>query len=192
MPIENERKYVLTETDAVERKFADVAQEIIPMAQRYLVTDKGMCARVRWAKVKGEKQYYFTFKKDCGVPGEVIEIETVISPDDFNKLWKVSSNEANKIRYHYEEDNVLWDVDFFKHDGHNYFAMAEVELKPGVKAPDNVPKLISENLIFTVPIDDRRFSSKKVGDVGYAISLLDGLKVKTGTVNTRILKKKYA
>ena len=189
MPIENERKFVILETDSVEKKFAEEAEKTISIQQRYLVIDRGLSARVRSTKTRHEEKYYFTFKKDCGVPGEVIEIETVISLDDFNSLWLQGTNQVIKTRYIYEG----WEVDFFKLGNHNYFAMAEIELPSGKKAPSIVPQLVLENLLYVVPIEDKRFSNKKISDVGYSISLLDSLKVKSGVINRepRILKKKY-
>lgn len=187
MPIENERKYVILETEAVERKFAAVAQVAIPIRQRYVVTEKGMAVRVRCSELE-QPEYVFTFKKD--VDGECIEIETKISEADFNKLWGKATNEVNKIRYIHEG----WEVDFFKKDGFNYLAVAEIELPPKKKEPNIIPLLVMESLIYVVPIEDKRFSNKKLGDVEYSVSLLDTLKVKSNLLNTSrpgMLKRKY-
>ena len=189
MPIENERKFIIYETDATERKFAERSEQVIPIKQRYLITDKGKSGRIRQEKFKDEMKYSFTFKMDCDIPGEVVEIETAISPDDFNKLWFKGTGEVTKVRYKYQG----WDVDFFKYFDRNYIAIAEIELPSGVKQPTLIPALILENLIYQVPMEDKRFSNKKIGNLSYAISLLDELKVKSSSINkmTKILKKKY-
>jgi hypothetical protein len=118
-----------------------------------------------------------------------VEIESSIDVDDFNKLWSKGTNQVTKTRYIHEG----WEVDFFKHGRHNYFGVAEIELPPGQKAPILVPHLVLENLIFIVPIDDKRFSNKKLGNISYTVSLLDALKVKGPTINREhsIIKKKY-
>ncbi len=186
MPIENERKYVILETEAVERRFAEIAQTVIPIRQRYLVTEKRMSARVRCSNYKEGPEYVFTFKKN--INSEVIEIETEITEDDFNMMWPAATNGVEKTRYIYEG----WEVDFFKHDDFNYLAVAEIELPPKKKQPSIIPQLVIENLIYVVPIEDKRFSNKKLGDIQYAVSLLDSLKVKSNLLNKGgILKRKY-
>lgn len=183
MPIENERKIIILESEEVEQKFKESSQLAIPIHQRYLVTEKGMSVRVRCSEMKGGPEYAFTFKKN--INGEVVEIETKISEEDFDRMWPGAKNQVDKIRYIYEG----WEVDFFKSNNSNYLAVAEIELPPKKLMPSIIPQLVTENIIYVVPIDDNRFSNKKIGDVVYATNLLDSLKVKN--FPRGILKKKY-
>jgi CYTH domain-containing protein len=109
------------------------------------------------------------------VPGMIgqLEIETDIVKEDFDILWKTAHKIVSKVRYVYRG----WEVDFFKNDnGKNYIAVAEIELPPKIKWPDVVPQIIKENIVYVVPIEDKRFSNKKIGNIKYATRLLENIK----------------
>ena len=165
MPIENERKYVIDETS--EMLFAQHAEKTLHIEQKYLAIDRGFSARVRSTN---SNNYCLTIKQDVmGMIGQ-IEIETKINKEDFDLLWHEGYNEVTKVRYVYKE----WEIDFFKNrNGKNYIAVAEIELPPKIKWPDTIPQIVKENIIFVVPIEDKRFSNKKISDIKYASKLLD-------------------
>ncbi len=166
MPIENERKYVISEDS--EKSIASQAEKFIKIEQKYLAIEKGFSVRVRSSN---NDSYCLTVKKNCA--GQCVEIETPISEDDFKRLWSTGSNKVSKIRYIYQG----WEIDFFKTPiGKNYFAVAEIELFSWQKTPNFIPQLITDHLIFTVPIGDGRFSNKKLGNIKYASQLLESVK----------------
>ncbi len=182
MPVENERKYIIHEGKGVEEIFKIEAEKFFKIEQKYLSIGKGFSVRVRksiqTARVPGIKfeseiatSYSMTVKKNVGA--QVVEIETRISEADFNKLWPTAFNKVMKFRYIYNG----WEVDFFKDANQaNYFGVAEIELPVWQREPRSIPDLINKQIIYPVPIEDKRFSNKKLGNVGYAINLLKVLK----------------
>lgn len=171
MPIEYELKFVIKEFPEIEKLIASQAERAIQIEQKYLAIDKGLSVRIRLSKEKESNSYYMTVKKD--VDNQTVEIETEISKDDFKKLWPVGNNKVIKTRYIYQG----WDIDFFKFKGSNYLAIAEIELEPNTK-PEFIPEVIQNYLIYAVPIEDKRFSSRKLGDVKYALQLLSEIRKK--------------
>jgi len=171
MPIENERKYVLLYSDIVEKVIAEQAEQTLRIEQKYLSIEKGFSVRVRNTSNDGIHSYRLTVKKDIG--GKVVEIETVISEEDFKRLWPTGKNRVVKTRYIYQG----WEIDFFKNNnGHNYFSIAEIELLSWQKSPSVIPDLVKNYLLFTVPIADKRFSNKKLGNQKYAEKLFSWVK----------------
>ena len=172
MPIENERKYVLLESEVVEQAISSQAEQTLRIEQKYLSIEKGLSVRVRHTINDGVHSYRLTVKKSIG-EGQCVEIETPICEDDFKKLWPTGVNKVTKVRYIYQG----WEIDFFKNAiGGNYLAVAEIELLPWQKAPTHIPDLIKNFIIFTVPIEDNRFSNKKLGNQKYASKLLASVK----------------
>ncbi len=170
MPIENERKFVILESPETEQIIFDQSEQTLRIEQKYLIIDKGISVRIRQTINDGMHSYRLTVKQN--VAGQVVEIETPISEDDFRKLWTTGINKITKTRYIYQG----WEIDFFKNEGINYLAIAEIELTPWQKEPESIPKLIQNYLIFAVPIEDNRFSNKKLGNIKYAIDLLNSVK----------------
>ncbi len=151
-----------------EKSIASQAEKFIKIEQKYLAIDKGFSVRIRSSN---NENYCLTVKKNCD--GQCVEIETPINEEDFKKLWPTGSNKVTKTRYIYQG----WEIDFFKTStGTNYFAVAEIELFSWQKAPNFIPQLITNHLIFTVPIGDGRFSNKKLGNIKYASQLLQSIK----------------
>lgn len=167
MPVENERKFVL-KLDTSEKDFAKLASRIDEIEQIYLVFGEGRSVRIRKTSCGTCRTYEMTFKQD--VDGKTVEIETKIDKKDYDLLSKGALLKLCKTRYKIKN----WDVDFFK-DGSIYFVQAEIEMPENQENPDAVPDFIKNNLVYTVKKDDRRFSSKKLGDVKYARRLMDSL-----------------
>lgn len=167
MPVENERKYVLRMMPHLENKFLKAARQVYHIEQAYLFRGKGLTVRIRKQRDKrGKEVHILTTKQRVGT--KIIEVEKKVSAEDYAELSKVADGKLTKVRY------VLkgWEVDFFKTKTETYFVMAEIELPDGVAGPDKLPKFVSNNLLLEVPINDCRFSSKKLSDVEYAQTLL--------------------
>jgi CYTH domain-containing protein len=168
IPIENEKKILIHES--AEKIIAEQAEQTLYMEQKYLVMEKGLSVRVR-SIVNGDITYWMTLKKD--VKGQCVEVECPIDKEDFTKLWSTAYNRVVKVRYLFEG----WEIDFFKRpDNSNYIAIAEIEMLPTQKEPHVIPELIAAQIIFSIPLSDRRFSSKKLGNIKYATELLESVK----------------
>jgi len=163
MPIENERKYVLSldfDAGALE------GWERFEVQQAYL--DDG--PRIR--RFGGE--HIFTYKKWAPQARELVEIETAISREDFELLWPLCVEAVRKTRYVKETADGEWVVDFLRDDKDRvYFVLAEVELSRFEMTPDEIPAEIAGHIVFAVPADDNRFTNKKLADRDYARELLE-------------------
>jgi CYTH domain-containing protein len=181
VPTENELKYVL-EQDC-EREVKHKATSWFLIHQGYLVASRGVSLRVRSSLKIGEEtdiRYYMTFKYSA--KGRVIEIEKKIDERDFSEIWDAAMNKIVKMRYKVKDSKKHnWEIDFFRdHHDKTYFVMAEHEMPEGQTVPDAIPEVVSENLLFPVPLTDTRFSSKLLADVRYAKSLYTELRGKAG------------
>jgi CYTH domain-containing protein len=155
-----------------------MADESLHISQAYLLRSKGLTVRIRKQKDHKDKiKYYFTTKQK--VEDKIIEIEKKIQQPDFEDLAKVAVGWVHKIRYVVKN----WEVDFFKENKKTYFIMAEIEMPHGMEEPKEVPGFVTENLLFKVPREDCRFSSKKLSDVDYAKTLLDEVMEKEKAAN---------
>lgn len=97
MAIENERKYLLDMSSIDEISINSTTKKQIK--QGYLSKRD----RIRSVNQNNVISYFFTFKKL--VDEKLIEIETLISKEDFEKLWTVAKTKIKKTRYMYEK----WD-----------------------------------------------------------------------------------
>lgn len=162
--IENERKFVL---DIDEDFFINhfYTQHIIK--QGYLSSE----CRIR----SYDESYIFTYKKL--VEDELIEIETEITKDDFDKLWTQTKNQLSKTRYtEMSYGDNKWEIDFFKNDGYTYFVMAECEIYNGDIEPNRFPIDIKKHTIHVVERFDERFTSHSLCDIDHAKGLLNEIK----------------
>jgi CYTH domain-containing protein len=176
MPIENERKFVLKD-DGLEARLAEGPVTRSFLRQAYLDVS-GM--RIRAIESDGATRHVFTYKRP--VDGQVVEIETEISPLDFERLWSQRCETLQKARYSWNDGPFHWDVDFFKtDDGHTYFAQAEVEMPEEHKDPPPLPPNLAGNLLATAPAGDPRFTSKRLADRAHAEKLLAEIRSKGGT-----------
>jgi CYTH domain-containing protein len=177
MPIENEWKFVLENDGELEPRLAQapgVTRGLI--VQAYLDTPG---VRLRVVELGGKRHHIFTYKRP--IDGEVVEIETYISADDFQRLWKLRKETLQKVRYSWPDGHFGWDVDFFKAaDGSTYFAMAEVEMPAGDLRPPPPPPRLAPHVIFAVPYGDSRFTSKRLADRAHAEALLAEIRQKKG------------
>ncbi len=163
MPVENERKYVLRPDFDAGRLAGWTRHDI---RQAYL--DDGPRIRQR------DEDFIFTYKKWVPQAGELVEIETPISEDDFNLLWPLCVQRIAKIRYVLMTDDVEWVVDFLRDDnGQVYFVLAEAELPRGQAAPNHIPAEIAGGILHAVDAADNRFTNKKLSDQAYAAGLYD-------------------
>ncbi|MBP2160636.1 MULTISPECIES: hypothetical protein [Asticcacaulis] len=161
MPVENERKYVLDIAFDAGHLRGWTRHDV---RQGYL--DDGPRIRQR------DGDYIFTYKKWAPQAGELVEIETAISEDDFSLLWPLSTQRIVKTRYVLLTGEVEWVVDFLRDEnGQVYFVMAEAELPRGQAAPDHIPAEIAGGIIHAVDAADNRFTNKKLSNKGYAADL---------------------
>ncbi len=162
MPVENERKYVLSPAFRSDGLKGWARFDIL---QAYL--DDG--PRIR----KFGDDYLFTYKKWAPHVKELVEIETAISREDFELLWPMRVEAVQKTRYIKETDDGEWVVDFLRDDeGDVYFVLAEVELSRFQALPDEIPEEIRAHILYAVAAEDNRFTNKKLSDQDYAESLL--------------------
>jgi len=141
MPIENERKFVLLDDGRLEQQLAHVPGVTKSFLRQAYLDVSGM--RIRSLEADGRKRYVFTYKRE--VDGQVVEIETEISPVDFERLWSQRRETLQKMRYSWTDGPFHWDVDFFKaDDNRTYFTQAEVEMPEDQTEPPPLPSGFSE------------------------------------------------
>ena len=175
MPIENERKFVLKDDAELEATLAGKAGVTKSLLRQAYLDVSGM--RIRSVEQSGAMRHVFTYKRP--VDGQVVEIETEISPVDFARLWSQRGETLQKARYSWGDGPLHWDVDFFKtDDGRTYFAQAEVEMPEQRNEPPPLPEDLADHLLAAVPAGDQRFSSKRLADQAHAEKLLADIKSK--------------
>jgi CYTH domain-containing protein len=175
MPIENERKFVLEDDGELERTLAVLPGVTSSFLRQAYLDASGV--RIRSIESAGRLQHIFTYKRP--VDDQVVEIETEITPVDFERLWKLRRETLQKARYSWREGRYRWDVDFFKtDDGHTYFALAEVEMPEGDTVPPEPPAVLAPHVLLLAPRSDPRFTSKRLADRGHAERLLSDVRAK--------------
>jgi CYTH domain-containing protein len=175
MPIENERKFVLEDDGALERRLAarpGVTRSYL--RQAYLDTS-GL--RIRSIESNGRVRHVLTYKRT--VDDQMVEIETEIAPIDFKRLWTLRHESLQKARYSWAEGRFRWDIDFFKtDDGHTYFALAEVEMPESETQPPPPPAVLAPHVLLLAPRSDPRFTSKRLSDRSHAERLMADVREK--------------
>jgi CYTH domain-containing protein len=175
MPIENERKFVLEDDGRLERTLAHQPGVTRSYLRQAYLDASGV--RIRSSDQAGRTQHIFTYKRP--VDDQVVEIETELSPVDFERLWKLRRETLQKARYSWHEGRYRWDVDFFKtEDGHTYFALAEVEMPETETKPPQPPAVLAPHVLLLAPRSDPRFTSKRLADRGHAERLLSDVRTK--------------
>jgi len=172
MPIEREFKYVL---HSPEKLWATLEPVVTPgiligradIVQAYL--GKGGRIRKReWAFHSNPKQApverIFTYKYDLTQQPGCLEIETLISEEDFNLAWSEATHRITKTRYLLPCNNTpgVWELDLFKDEHGIYLAMAEFEVPADAGPPDRLHPLVRDYLVYAVPEDDSRFKNRKL------------------------------
>lgn len=175
MPIENERKFVLKDDAELEAMLAVKAGVTKSLLRQAYLDVSGM--RIRSVEEGGAVRHVFTYKRP--VDGLVVEIETEISPIDFERLWSQRRETLQKVRYSWTDGPFHWDVDFFKtDDNRTYFTQAEVEMPEDQTEPPPLPTSLASHLLATAPAGDSRFASKRLADRTHAEKLLADIKSK--------------
>lgn len=151
MPVENERKYLLsltpTHIDGLVRDYDGVLRII---KQAYVGEARIRSIDSPWG---GRTKYMFTWKSRRQ-DGSRMEIEKVISKSDFADLWARSTNGITKQRITICRGDVFWDVDFLYKDDideDHYLTIAESEMPEGWDTPDKLPDFVRQNLLYLVP-----------------------------------------
>jgi CYTH domain-containing protein len=175
MPIENERKFVLKDDGHLEQRLAGRPGVTRNFLRQAYLDVSGM--RIRSVEEGGAVRYVFTYKRP--VDGQVVEIETEISPVDFERLWSQRQETLQKLRYSWTDGAFHWDVDFFKtDDDRTYFTQAEVEMPEEQVEPPPLPPDLAGHLLATAPAGDQRFTSKRLANQAHAEKLLADIKSK--------------
>jgi CYTH domain-containing protein len=169
MPIENERKFVLSEDGSLESQLADTPGVTRSLLRQTYLDTPGI--RVRSIETANGLRHIFGFKRT--VDGEMVEIETDIDQADFDRLWKLGREKLRKVRYSWPDGRFHWDTDFFKTDGNRtYFALAEVEMPARETTAPPVHSRLSTHCLAAVTPGDPRFTSKRLADQGHAERML--------------------
>ena len=175
MPIENERKFVLLDDGRLEQQLGHVPGVTKSFLRQAYLDVSGM--RIRSIEEGSGIRHVFTYKRP--VDGQIVEIETEISPVDFERLWSQRRETLQKLRYSWTEGPFHWDVDFFKtDDNRTYFTQAEVEMPEDQTEPPPLPPSLADHLLATAPAGDPRFASKRLADQAHAEKLLADIKSK--------------
>jgi len=172
MAIENERKYIIDmELIDIDSITFDYDGEHYMVTQSYV--DDGRIRKTE--NIDGSIDYIFTWKKRKD-NGSCIEIETIITIDDYIGLLAVSTNTITKYRIKMIHDGLDWDIDFlFKDNGKydHYLTIAEVEMPEDQEIPENLPYFVSRNLIYLIPRNlDDLWTNKKLSDIDYTKQLI--------------------
>ena len=137
--------------------------------------------RIRAIDSEGQVTRVFTFKRP--VDGQVVEIETELSAQDFARLWKLRRETLQKVRYSWPDGRFRWDVDFFKTgDGCTYFALAEVEMPEHERTPPPVPARLASYVLGLAPEGDPKYTSKRLSSQTHAEDLMREINA-TGAVS---------
>ena len=205
MPVENEIKYVLRDTDAllhyvqefgetstIEQGYISRESRLMVRVRKRLESRTGLIRYLFQTKYKSSDVSYNPIEKKITKVPKIIEITAKIDEKDFDDFWENAKGKLLKIRYVIKDANKMykhlktangepwqevWEVDFFKTmDNETYFVMAEVEIPEGRKEPlFDAPDIIKHNTVFRVPLGDSRFSNTHLGDVKYATKLYESL-----------------
>jgi len=176
MPIENERKFVLHDPDgALERQLRGRSGVSEALLRQAYLDSSGV--RIREIVSDGETRAFFTFKRS--VASAVVEIETAISAEDFERLWSLRRETLVKVRYHFTAGDCGWDIDFFK-DGASaaaptYFALAEVEMPASWTTAPPAPAFLQPFIVHCVANGDERYTSKRLASIPHARTMMDEL-----------------
>lgn len=181
MPVELEYKYVLKNIDNLFNILKDnIPDHIVYEIQQAYMSGKGRVRKKSYDVPTGTvTKYEFNYKEFLGEGNGNLEIEKIISKEDFDMAYNMSHISFYKKRFVFRTKNYTWEVDFFIKDDDVYFVMMECEVEKGVIPDKNeLPDCIKKNIIYDVPLDNPIFTSKKIADKDRAIEIYDGL-VKT-------------
>jgi CYTH domain-containing protein len=166
MPTENERKYVLSDPEAILALWPREGWS--ELRQGYLRGE----ARIRRAVAGGVSTDSFTYKIDTA--DRLVEIETALEARDFDDLWPLTGRRIHKLRRSETDARGLhWDIDLFLDpDGGFYLAMAECEMPEGMDAPDAVLPVLADRIRYAVPRERQaEFTNTRLADPAYVAAL---------------------
>lgn len=166
MPTENERKYVLSDPEAVLALWDRSTWSEI--RQGYLPGD----ARVRRKVRGGETDDTFTYK--IAAAGRVVEIETALEARDFDDLWPLTTRRIHKLRRaRTDAHGLAWDIDLFLDgEGRFYLAMAECEMPEAMDAPPEMLPALAPFVRYAVPRERQtEFVNARLADPDYVRTL---------------------
>ena len=138
MPVEIERKFL------VKNNYPRVNGNIY--RQGYFPTENGITVRVR---IAGSTSYITIKGPATGISRK--EYEYSIPLADANELLSFCTSHIEKIRYHIQHDNLVWEVDEFKAENEG-LVVAEVELHRAdqtITLPSWVGEEVSSDLRYT-------------------------------------------
>ena len=166
MPTENERKYVLSDPEAVLVLWP--REDWDDVRQGYLPGD----ARIRRRTRAGRTLESFTYKIEAG--GRLVEIETGLEARDFDDLWPLTTRRIHKLRRAVTDaQGLAWDIDLFLDAGGGFsLAMAECEMPEGMEAPPEMLPELAGRIRYIVPRDRQtEFVNSRLGDPAYVAAL---------------------
>jgi hypothetical protein len=176
MPIEHEYKYILSdESEELMNRLEDKYPKQ-HIHQIYVTKNNRFRAIVKTTKKKTTAKWYHTFKKK--INGEVLEIESEISSDDFD-IIRQSENlgELHKIRFTIPQEHGQWDIDFLLTDtlingGVVYFSCCECEQPKELDV--FVPEILAKYIRYEVPHEHSGvFTNAKLVDQNYAKTVVE-------------------
>jgi CYTH domain-containing protein len=176
LPIENERKVILQSDNPpllLKSLKSNSKCETVDITQGYLNKN----ARIRHViphDFKKTEQHLFTYK--AKVDGSVVEIETDITKDDYDKLFSIVNPVIRKTRVKCKNNNHCWDIDFFRtaQTGDIYLVMAEVEMPEFEFEIPEPLDIIAPYVVKWIEKDDRRFGSKNLHNATKVKELVKG------------------
>ncbi|MGY3581467.1 hypothetical protein ACVIGB_000463 [Bradyrhizobium sp. USDA 4341] len=175
MPVENEHRYVVHDNEGKLRRrllslsgitVQRIHQAYLAKGTRIRRTEDERTSRVEWS---------FAYKND--VTGHVVEIETPISFEDFERLWDCALDQQVKSRIKFIDGEIAWDVDFFGKRSSPYFVKAEAELPDRLwdcHTPPAPAPVLAPYVLYTAG-KENGFTSRKLGDRAYAERLMEKL-----------------
>jgi CYTH domain-containing protein len=183
MPTEHEYKYVIAPGLLEQHPEANLrvtCQKHLIIEQGYLAFSKGYSSRIRKVTEFGKTRWFHTLKQK--VTTRVVEVEKKLDDRDGADLWPCCVGKLKKDRYVFPHDGNIWELDLFKQDGSVYFILAEVEVSEGAPRPKTIPELFRDHVLLAVPLDDDRFSNKRLGDHIHAKALYKQVQADTSKV----------
>lgn len=174
MPVENERKFVLTRSKELYQKLKSEGITPVEVFQGYLVSSH---TRVR--KIIHAPNWAHVYTAKFPVEDELIEIETTITAEDYEKLWSVSFPKLRKERFNIDSGDEHWDVDFYIDGGEVYISMAECEMPVGRSEPISSIDLLQKYILYNVPKSEQeKYSAYELADPAKGKKLLKELEIK--------------
>ena len=175
MPVENEHRYVVHDSEGkLRRRLLALPDNTVQrIHQAYLA--KG--TRIRRIEDERTSQVGWSFAYKNDLTGHVVEIETSISFEDFERLWSASFDRQVKRRIKFADGEIGWDVDFFGKRSSPYFVKAEAEMPERLwncHTPPEPAAVLAPYVLY-VAGKESGFTSRKLGDRAYAEKLMERL-----------------